>query len=50
MLGISQEEYQQRRQHVLEAIGPGAMAIIPNAKSHLRNGDSHYPYRSDSSF
>jgi len=39
----------QRRERLQEAMGEG-IAVIPTAPEVLRNGDSHYLYRSDSYF
>ena len=38
-----------RRARVMEHMGSG-LAVIPTAAEHLRNRDSHYPYRADSYF
>ncbi len=42
-------EFKSRRQILLSAMGEG-VAIIPTAAEAIRNRDSHYPYRFDSSF
>lgn len=42
-------EFKSRRQTMLAAMGVG-LAIIPTAAEVIRNRDSHYPYRFDSSF
>ena len=39
------DTFQQRRIALQEALPSDAMAIIPAAGTHLRNGDVHYPYR-----
>ena len=41
--------FSARRQALLEMLGDG-VAIIPTAPEHLRNRDTHYPYRFDSYF
>ena len=41
--------YAHRRARLLGQIGRG-IAVIPTAPEVLRNGDAHYPYRSDSHF
>ena len=41
-------EFKTRRQTLLGAMGEG-VAIIPTAAEAIRNRDSHYPYRFDSS-
>ena len=38
-----------RRRRLLERMGAG-VAVIPTAPEHLRNRDTHYPYRADSYF
>ena len=45
----AQAEFKSRRQKMLSAMGDG-IAIIPTAAEVVRNGDSHYPFRFDSSF
>lgn len=44
-----QAEFSSRRQKMLSAMVEG-IAIIPTAAEAIRNRDSHYPYRFDSSF
>ncbi|MES2771606.1 MAG: aminopeptidase P N-terminal domain-containing protein [Pseudomonadota bacterium] len=39
----------RRRQQLLEQLGDG-VAIIPTARTQIRNGDAHYAYRFDSHF
>ncbi len=46
---ITTEEYTQRRRRLLDAMGH-SIAIIKNDPERVRNGDGHYPYRSNSSF
>ena len=41
--------YNERRKRALEAFA-GAAAVIPSARSILRNGDSPYPFRQNSDF
>jgi len=43
------EPYVERRERLAEAIAGGA-AIIPSAKTILRNNDTAYPFRQDSDF
>ncbi|MDK9726079.1 MAG: aminopeptidase P N-terminal domain-containing protein [Sterolibacteriaceae bacterium MAG5] len=38
-----------RRRRLLERMGAG-VAVIPTAPEHIRNRDTHYPYRADSYF
>ncbi len=47
---ITQQEYQERRQKLAQALPQGSLAIIPAAQEALRNGDSHYRFRQDSDF
>ncbi|MDW8337367.1 MAG: aminopeptidase P N-terminal domain-containing protein [Tepidimonas sp.] len=42
--------YRRRRAHVTAQLGDNAIAILPTAPVRLRNRDSEYPYRFDSSF
>jgi len=42
--------YAERRAKVLAQMEPGSVAVIATAPEVLRNGDSDYPYRHDSSF
>jgi Xaa-Pro aminopeptidase len=39
-----------RRKELAKRLGVGGIAIIPTATEHIRNRDSHYPYRPDSYF
>jgi len=39
----------QRRRRIIQEIGDG-IALIPTAAEHLRNADTHYPFRFDSHF
>lgn len=41
--------YQKRRQRLVETLGPG-LVIVPTAPERLRNRDTHWPYRFDSTF
>ena len=41
--------YRERRAKLAQQIGAG-VAVIPTAAEHLRNRDSHYPFRHDSYF
>ncbi len=47
---ISQQEYQQRRQHLMQQMGEKSIAIIAAAPEYLRNNDAHYRYRQNSDF
>lgn len=42
--------YAVRRARLAAQMQPGAVAVLPTAPEVLRNGDSDYPYRHDSSF
>jgi Xaa-Pro aminopeptidase len=44
------KEFAQRRQQLLSQLEPNSIALVYAAPECLRNGDSHYPYRQDSSF
>lgn len=43
-------EFAARRAALMKDIGPGAVALLPAARVHLRNRDVDYPYRQDSDF
>ena len=43
-------DYAARRARLAAQMQPGAVAVLPTAPEVLRNGDSDYPYRHDSSF
>ncbi|KGF81025.1 Xaa-Pro aminopeptidase [Massilia sp. JS1662] len=43
-------QYGKRRARLAAQMQPGAVAVLPTAPEVLRNGDSDYPYRHDSSF
>lgn len=47
---IGAEEYAARRARLLEAMGPGSIALIAAAPERPRNHDVVYPYRQDSDF
>lgn len=47
---MNQNEFAQRRQALMDMIGPGGMALIPAAPVKNRNRDVDYPYRPDSYF
>jgi Xaa-Pro aminopeptidase len=47
MIGI--DTYRQRRRRLARLMGEG-VAVIPTAPEHVRNRDSDYPYRFDSTF
>lgn len=44
------KEFAKRRQRLMEIIGEGSIAVLPNAPVANRNRDVDYPYRSDSHF
>ncbi len=47
---ITQDEYQKRRQALARQLPINSIALIPAAKTLMRNGDSHFPFRQDSDF
>lgn len=47
---ITQQEYQARRNKLIQQLPADSVAIIPAAKEILRNGDSHYRFRQASNF
>ena len=40
----------ERRASLLARMAPGSVAFLATAPEAVRNGDSEYPYRHDSSF
>lgn len=44
------EIFRQRRKRLIEAIGPGAIAIIPGAPVAVRSRDVEFPYHQDHDF
>jgi Xaa-Pro aminopeptidase len=44
------KELARRRRHFMGMIGDNCIAIIPNFNLHIRNGDVHFPFRSNSDF
>ena len=47
---LTKKEYARRRQHLMQAIGSKALAVIPAATERLRNRDVEYAFRQDSDF
>lgn len=48
---IKPQEYQARRQRLMDQLAPNSIAIIPSAKEILRNGmDNLFPFRQNSDF
>lgn len=47
---MDSKEFKQRRKRLMQAMGEGAIAIVPTAPVRLRNRDAEYPYRADSDF
>ena len=47
---MQSKEFSQRRQHLLEHMGEGGIAILPTAPERVRNRDVLYPFRPDSDF
>jgi len=45
---ISQKEFQQRRQDLMNHMEPNSIAILASANAILRNGDSEYRFRQSS--
>jgi Xaa-Pro aminopeptidase len=50
MKKLTQEDFQQRRDHLAAEMGLRSIAIISTRAEMLRNRDADYKYRSDSSF
>ncbi len=49
-MSISKQEYQRRRQRLMESMEPGSIAIVPSARLCIRSRDSEYAFRQDSDF
>lgn len=47
---ISKQEYARRRKDLMSEMGPGSIAILPAAPTHVRSRDTEYLYRQDSDF
>src|SRR5690606_26479761 len=47
---IKPAEYARRRRQLMRMAGEDAILILPAAPEHIRNNDSHFPYRQDSDF
>jgi Xaa-Pro aminopeptidase len=47
---MDRKEFARRRRQFMRMIGKGAIAILPAAPVHHRNGDIEYAYRQDSHF
>ena len=50
MSDISRQEFQRRRQALVEQMQPGSAALIFAAPEVTRSADSEYPYRQNSDF
>lgn len=50
MSEISRQEFQRRRQALVEQMQPGSAALIFAAPEVTRSADSEYPYRQNSDF
>ena len=44
------QRYAERRKRFVQAMGEGAVAVIPAAHVHLRNNDTEYEFRQNSDF
>ncbi len=49
-MGISKTEYARRRRHLMAAMEPNSIAIIPSSREQVRSRDTHFPFRQDSDF
>ena len=47
---ISYVETRNRRQYLLQQLGPQAIAVVASAEEVLRNGDTHFSFRQNSDF
>lgn len=49
-MSITRQEFARRRKHLMEAMEPDSIAILPAAREVKRNKDTDYPFRQDSDF
>lgn len=47
---LSMNDYQKRRETLIQMLEPNSIVIIPSAKEIIRNGDAVYPFRQNSDF
>ncbi len=47
---MNRNEFSRRRKRLMQAMGNGAIAVLPTAREAIRNRDAEYPYRADSDF
>lgn len=47
---MKQSEFKRRRQHLMQRVGKGNIALIASASTRIRNRDVLYPFRQDSDF
>ena len=47
---LSAEEFANRRQQLMDMVGPDGIVIIPSATLLIRNRDAEHPFRQDSDF
>ena len=47
---IGKEHFRERRQRVLQSMGPRSAMLLFGARHVLRNGDAEFPFRQDSIF
>jgi Xaa-Pro aminopeptidase len=47
---LSDEEFANRRQQLMDMVGPDGIVIIPSATLLIRNRDAEHPFRQDSDF
>ncbi len=48
--GVSIREYQRRRAALMSHMEPGSIAVLPSARTRIRNRDVEFPFRQDSDF
>ena len=48
--GTERKQAAKRRKQLMQAVGEGAIVVLPAAPQRVRSRDTHYPYRQDSDF
>lgn len=49
-MSINKQEYERRRQRLMEFMEDNSIAIVPAGHEKVRSADTHYPFRQDSDF
>ncbi len=49
-MSINKQEFQRRRQRLMEHMEANSIAIVPAGREKVRSADTHFPFRQDSDF